>query len=317
MQKHKSPQIPLVHALAWIVGSALMVSASAHLGIQYYFKEHQAVQYVIRTLIQTGPQKQALKTEYLAQLLGLSADRPPLASQFDLSQAKERLLACPLIADAHVKLIKPETLYVDYTVRKPVAWLLDYENVVLDRSGYLFPFRPFFSPKNLPEIYIGLGDFGIADVKTAATKQTKPIAQWNTPLTGEYMKLALTLLNFLTDNHIQELFTLKRIDVSSAYSESYGTREIVVIVEDQLVVQKEGKEVNYFFPKILRLSTKNYAAELGNYLKLREKLVEQELKGLIDQGFEVAQTHNPGRMTQVIRSPARVFDFRIPNLAFI
>ncbi len=303
--KRPSPQIPLVNALAWIVGSALLVSGGAQFAIKWFLRERFSVEkkaVVIETLIQTGPQKEALKTEYLAQLLGLSADRPPLASRFDAAKAEKRLLACPLIAQAHVKLIKPGTVYVDYTIRQPVAWLSDYENVALDKSGHPFPFRPFFSPKNLPEIYLGLGPFG-----TAVDGFDKPVASWNRPLEGKWIELALKLLDLFNDPKVQELTSLKRIDVSNAFAESYGTREIVVIVEDTISMFQKGEEVHYIFPKILRLSTKHFAAELGNFLKLREQLVETERSKI-----HIDPSHRGS-----VREQASVIDFRIPNLAFV
>lgn len=301
-----SSHIPLVQALGWIIGSALLVSGGSHLALKHYFKQQRQVYRdapcVIQTLIQTGPQREALKTEYLAELMGISADFPPLAASFNLREAEKKLHLCPLISHAQVKLIKPSTLYVDYTIRQPVAWLSDYENVALDRSGYPFPFRPFFSPKNLPEIYFGLGPFS-----QPAHELEKPIANWNQPLTGKYVEIAFQLLSLLSDPKQQELFTLKRIDVSKALAESYGSREIIVVVEDHIPIQNNGHEVHYIFPKILRLSTKNYAAELGNFLKLREQLIQNERGGL------TLNPHDQG----VVRQKEIVIDFRIPNLAFI
>lgn len=301
-RRRLSPQIPLVSSLAWIVGSALVVSGGGNLVIKQLLKQRLYVPErapVIQTLIQTGPQREALKTDYLAQLLDLSADSPPLVSSFNTKKAEERLRACPLIAEARVKLLKPSTLYIDYTIRKPAAWLSDYENVAIDKAGYPFPFRPFFSPKNLPEIYIGLGPFG--------APPENPEAQWNHPLQGKQVGIALELLGLLDQPHVHELMTVKRIDVSKAFAESYGTREIVVTVEDLIVMQYEGREIQYLFPKILRLSTKHYAAELGNFLTLRKQLVENERSRI--------QPHSSH--CGIVRKPETVIDFRIPNLAFV
>lgn len=305
-RKNKTSHIPLVHALAWIVGSALVISGMAHWGIKYFLTHRLSPSPrtlgVIQTIVQTGPQKEALKTEYLAELLGISSDFPPPAATFSTQIAEEKLRASPLIAEAHVRLVQPSTLYVDYTVRQPVAWLSDYENVALDKMGYLFPFRPFFSPKNLPEIYLGLGPFG-----APAESNDKPIAQWNQPLTGKYVELALALLHLLREQRIQELFSVKRIDVSKAFVDSYGTREIVVITEDLIPLQEGEREIHHVFPKILRLSTKNYASDLGNFLKLRERLVEQERMGI----------HPDPNHQGIVRHKETIIDLRISNLAFI
>jgi hypothetical protein len=70
---------------------------------------------------------------------------------------------------------------------------------------------------------------------------------------------------------------VKRLDVSKAFLPSLGRREVVLILEEQ------------GFTKSLRLTPKNVAQELGNYLELRSKL------------------------------PAvpQIIDLRIPQLAFI
>lgn len=148
MQKSK---LPLTHALGWIVASTLLINGAAYTFLKHYlrYKYSHAFdpKYTIRTVVQTGPQREALKTEYLAELMGLSVDHPQSGLLFDLAQAKKNLLCSPLISKAEVKLLQSNTLYVDYTVRQPVAWLLDYENVAVDKEGIPIPFFPFFSPK--------------------------------------------------------------------------------------------------------------------------------------------------------------------------
>jgi hypothetical protein len=298
--------LPFTHALAWIVGSTLLFSGGSYAVIKRYFKaqKRSAVDphYALRSIIQTGPQKEALKTEYLAEILGISSDRPLNAKRFNLERAKERLLCSPLISSAELKLIEPGTLYIDYTIRQPIAWLEDYENVVLDKEGVPFPFSPFFSPKNLPAVYFGLNAFGLP-----AEGSKRPTAKWHTPLQGEYFALALSILNIVTDPQVADRFSVKRIDVSNAFSESYGTREIVVITEDTLVRSINGKEVQIQLPRILRLSTKNYSQELGNYLKLREQLLEEERK--------IATV--PEGSGAIVRIKEKIIDFRIQKLAFI
>jgi hypothetical protein len=298
--------LPLTHALAWIVASTLLISGTSYSLFKYYLKKRQNnafdPQYVINSIVQTGPQREALKTEYLAELINISTDRPYSSFAFNLKKAKQRLLSSPLISHAEVKLIKPNALYINYTARQPIAWLEDYVNVVLDKEGYPFPFSPFFSPKNLPAIYFGLAPFGLP-----VAEPDRPIAQWGVPLEGKYVELALDILSIISDPKVADFFSVKRIDVSNAYAESYGTREVVLITEDFIIRNIEGKQVKFCLPRILRLSTKNYAQELGNYLKLREQLLEEE-----KQISSIPEKAGP-----IVRLKEKIIDFRIQKLAFI
>jgi hypothetical protein len=309
MNKQKKPPVylPLTHALAWIVGSTLVFSGFSYMGMKHYFKQQRHTradpQLFIRSIIQTGPQKEALKTEYLAELMGVSANRLEHVREFDLEKAAQRLLLSPLISQAEVKCIEPATLYIDYTVRQPIAWLEDYTNVVFDKEGYPFPFSPFFTPKKLPAIYLGLGPFG-----ETSSDPDREVAQWHAPLKGKYFALALDILKHVTDPKVEGLFLIKRIDVSNAFAESAGTREIVILTEDVISKRIDGKDVELCVPRILRLSSKNYPQELGNYLKLREQLLEEEAK------FTPPVA---GGTAAAVRLPEKIIDFRIQKLAFI
>ena len=176
---------------------------------------------------------------------------------FNPKRAQERLDSCPLIASSQFKVVPPDAVFVDYTVRQPIAFLEDFENVAIDKEGYPFPFAPFFSPKNLPSVYLGVHD--------AAVEGERPQVQWNTPLFGKSFAQGDALLKIVTAPEYRPQFHVRRIDVSNAFAESYGTRAIVLLTEDFLI---QG-QTDYILPRILRLSTKNYAQELANYLQLR------------------------------------------------
>lgn len=244
----------------------------------------------VRSIVQTGPQREALKTEYLAEVLGICADQPQEATNLDLKQLQARLLASPLISEATLKICKPNLLYIDYTVRQPIAYLADFENVAIDKEGYPFPFSPFFSPKNLPEIYLGLSPFG----KKPQTPD-KPFFAWGHSLKGRDLDLAFNILSFASEE-----LHITRIDTSLAFLESYGARQIVLRVEDTLY---QGKEQPILLARLLRLSTDGYEKQLSNYLKLRHQLLEEERDALIED-----PSHKPC---------LRVIDLRIPNLAFV
>lgn len=303
-KKKSSPHLPLTHALGWIVASMLFINGIAYVCLKMYLRSCQGPKIVseeqlIRSIVQTGPQKEALKTEYLAEILGMSIDRPPHVNALNFEQSRQQLLSSPLISQAHVKIIKPNILYIDYTVRQPFAFLADFENVVIDKEGYPFPFSPFFSPKNLPYIYLGLSPYG-----APSEDLEKPIMQWNRSLKGEYLNLALEILSFVTDPKVEDNFNVESIDVSNAFSNSCGTREIILITQDVIFFGNERKEDKQVFSRILRLSPKNFAQELGNYLKLRIALIEEDRKRA-----SIAKA--------VQKRSEKIIDLRIPNLAFI
>jgi hypothetical protein len=243
--------IPLPKALTYLVLITTCVSGGGYLAIQKAFRPAKEINPsgYLSSIIQTGPEREALKTEYLAELLHLSQDHPVLARTFDLKQAREKLVHSPVIKDAEIKLLKSQTLYISYTVRQPIAQLYDVENGALDEEGFLFPLKPFFPPKTLPEIYLGLSTSKLA---------------WNQKIENPKISLALSLLHLLQSPPYNHAFNTKRIDVSYALEESFGKREIVVVLE-------EGKKQVH-----LRLNPKNTIEELGNYLELRQELLQKK-----------------------------------------
>ncbi len=299
MKRSKSPLLPLWQSLAWIIASIFFVTGPSYLGFKWTLEKRREAlrnpQFAIRWIIQTGPQRQALTTECLAEILQLSADHPESSKNFDLKRAEQRLETCPLIASSQCKVVAPDAVFVDYTVRQPIAFLEDFENVAIDKEGYPFPFAPFFSPKNLPSLYLGVHD--------AAVEGERPQVQWNTPLFGKSFALGDALLKIVTAPEYRDQFHVRRIDVSNAFAESYGTRAIVLLTEDFLI---QG-QTHYILPRILRLSTKNYAQELANYLQLRTEWLERERQSLPRSSLEKGE----------ITLKEKIIDLRIEQLAFV
>ncbi len=232
-------KIPLPKALLWLLLSTSIVSGGSFFALHHAKKTH-----TIGILIQTGPEREALKTAYLIELLGLAHDKPV---RLTLNQAREKLLKSPVIKSGNIRVASPHTLMIDYTARRPIAHLHDVKNGALDEEGYLFPLSPFFSPKNLPEIYLGL-------------KKTSP---WNIQLKEKRLRLALDILKMCQEAPFSELM-IKRIDVEKADEKSLGRREIVLIVG-------EGESLHF-----VRLTPKNAREELARYLDLRKKINSPE-----------------------------------------
>lgn len=199
-------KLPLPKALAWIVGSTFVVTCGTYMGTHLYYKwkstPHVKQPEYITTIIQTSPQKGALDSDYLAELLDLSIDKPK--SNINLEEAKALILSSPVIKEVSLRMRGKNTLYIDYTLRKPIARLYDLENTFLDSQGNRFPIVPFFTPKNLPEIILG----GCEDS----------------------FPLAYELLNLVP-------FEVKSIDLTNLAQESLGRREIILETNDHHILR--------------------------------------------------------------------------------
>lgn len=271
-------------------GATLILSLGGYgLWKQYRSERLQSEAYRLTAIIQTGPEKEALKTAYLAEILGLSADHPTQLYAFDVKKGEKKLLASPLIRSAKIKRLPPNTLYIDYEVRKPAAWLADYKNVAMDREGHFFPVAPFFSPKHLPEIYLGLPPFD---------------GTWEIPETHPSFDLALEVLQFLETAPWKEGLRIQRIDVSNALAPSLGQREIVLFTEEEISLRQQEKELVCIFPKILRLAPKDCLQQLHHFFTLRRTMAEDYKK-------QLSSLKEGGRFAP------RIVDLRISQLAFV
>ncbi|MCP5491551.1 MAG: hypothetical protein H7A40_00730 [Chlamydiales bacterium] len=231
----------LSKALLIIVGSTLIVSGSAYTLTTLYknkLKRRLADEdYQISLIVQTGPQKCALPTQYLAELLDLSIDEPQNLYAFSISNATQKLLASPLIESASIKPIKPSALYIDYKVRVPIAKLGNISNTGIDRTGHQFPLEPYLSPKILPDLFLS---------------STHDVNQ------------ALCIFEEVNHRFLNEQFVLERLDLSEIDAPSAGRQQIVAILLD------EGHR------RILRLSPKRYHQDINNYFSLRKTLSAKE-----------------------------------------
>src|SRR5690606_28774117 len=107
-------------------------------------------------------------------------DHPKNLYSFNTEEAVQKLLHLPVIKEAKIRKIRPGTIHVDYALRKPIAYLADYSNTAIDASGTIFSFKPFYTPKKLPEIYLG------------EEEEDKPLV-WGNIVEGERKELAFAL----------------------------------------------------------------------------------------------------------------------------
>lgn len=268
-----SKRLPITQALRWILLSALLISgtAAASWFSYYYLKEYRknSDAYRIVAIIQSTPHERQLDHQFIAQLLELSLDRPQNLYSFNSRHAKGRLESLPIIKQCDVKKIPPGTIQVSYMLCQPVGMILDYSNTAIDGEGRLFPYLPFYRDLELPRIYLGM----------------KPLHNhiWGTQLQGDTLTLAFEIAAYLKEHILSEFIELESIDVSKAFDENYGKREIVVTFQ----FFDEGE----WRPLSLRMGTASYEATIKNFYILYRHII-------------------PNRHITVV-------DMRIPYLAFI
>ncbi len=280
-------KMPINRSLLWILVSILLISGSAFMGWLYFLHIRERRlnddQYRIAAIIQSTAQADALKTVYLAELLDLSLDRPMNLYQFNVKEAAQTLLQSPLIKEASVKKILPGTLYIHYQMRTPIAYIGDFANTAIDEDGVIFPFHPFFTPKRLPTLYLGLD---------------KEECQWGSSLkTSCALELAFSVLQQFEQLQLTS-FQLKQIDVTKAQEDSYGERQVVLVLNEDSKTKRSTQSLLF-----LRLSCDRYPDDLANFRTLQAFLFEKKEKKL-----PKTQTQNPQGV---------VVDLRIPHLAFI
>lgn len=278
-------KIAVSRAVLWILLSTLFISGSVLMGWLYYLHVRELRlnddQYRIVAIIQRTPHNDSLKTAYLAEQLNLSLNRPVNLYQFNVKEARETLSNNPLIQEVTVKKILPGTLYIDYILRSPVAFIGDFTNTAVDADGNLFPFRPFFTPKRLPSFILGLSE---------------EECRWGNCI-SEHPSLQVAF-DLMAQRHCleREGYEIQRIDLTELESESYGRRQIVVVLglPSHSVISKSEVAGTV----ILRLSVDQPHQDLINFLTLQDYLLRKDQKSLA-------------------KDRPVVIDLRMPHLAFI
>ncbi|MDF2577390.1 MAG: hypothetical protein K0S74_874 [Chlamydiales bacterium] len=298
--------------LLLILCITFFISGPGLLGFFYYrhllHKRLQDPQYALHIIEQTGPQKEALKTVYLAEILGLSDDILTSFYAFDTEIATQQLLSTPIIKSAVIKKKFPDKVYIDYTVRTPIAYIYEYTNTAIDKQKKLFPILPYFTPKILPQLYLGLSENDLKNVN----EREDSAEIWGKVLEGEKVDLAFAILEFLSLPAYSSLWNVRYIDVSKAFDKHYGQKQIVVTIEEQLIKESKEGPILYVYPRTLRLSPKNYISDIKRYLQIRN-----HLRNKADQEVNIEEDNEQEKGQVVIEGKTIIIDLRLPQLAFM
>lgn len=85
-----------------------------------------------------------LKTEAIVEWLNLSVEKKMTLETFNLREGVQNLLKSLVILQAKIYKLPPSALVVSYTLREPLAYVLNWKNCAVDEAGVLFPL-PHFS----------------------------------------------------------------------------------------------------------------------------------------------------------------------------
>jgi len=240
-----------VKSLFFLVIGSLIVIGGSFRGYHYFHNSQALIRnsklYLINGIFQTCPQKEAVSTAQLAEMLQLSLNLPTHLLDFDEKEAKKRLLNFPIFKTVEVSKKKPSHIFIDYTIRTPLMIVKDYHDALIDEEGVVFPYKPFFSEKLLPKCYIGLGQ---------------------DQLGNEKKKLAIEVLK-ISQKYLKSLgFQIHLIDVSQAFLDSYSKKEIVLTINQSY----QGVNFDYY----LRLASIDLDKQFSNFLVLSKELQKQQ-----------------------------------------
>lgn len=262
MSRDVEGKLPLTRALFYILLSVVILWGTLF-GAWWYHgyileKRQKNAAFQLRMLLSSSKTQDSLTTSQLAALLGLSEDLPNIYC-IDLDLAKQTLESYPAIKSAKVVRIRPSALFVDYELRSPYFRLLDFENMAVDSEGYPFYLYPIFTPKKIPEVYLGLQNIS-----------------WATVREQKEFILAIDVAEFIRNEYPKEL-RLLRIDTHNIQNASCGAQEIVLVFKD-------GNCSLY-----VRVDAKDYKTGLKRLLRLRNGEARERIVDLRSQGFALVK----------------------------
>jgi|GEM_PF-3320736 len=202
----------------------------------------------IEKIVLHTQESELLSPQLFAYYLGLSANTLTPLVDFDLSPAKSELLQKLPLKSIRLKKRKPDQLWIAYELKRPLAILGNASNTLIDTEGSLMPYKPFYSPKKIPTIYL----------------------QQERQMQEEELACCKRIFALLEDRELTIL------DLRWICHASKAKRGVVV------ALGTEGAT------HTLRLTVEGYEEELLAYLQLKKRFLESNRPYILDFRFKNA-----------------------------
>jgi hypothetical protein len=263
MSKDIEEKLPLYRALLYIALSVIAIWGTLFFAWWYHSialeKRQNNAQFTLKTIVSSSKTGDSLTIQQIAELLHITGETPTNLYRIDPIQAKIELESYPAIKSAVVKRLRPNALFIEYELRTPYFLLRDFENVAIDKEGYPFYLFPIFTPKKIPELYVGIQDIS-----------------WNIPIRLEEYTCAVELAEYIEKTYPKDI-KLLRIDTHNMHNASRGMQEIVVIFEER---------ARRFY---VRLDVHEYKKGLKHFLYLRPGDTPERVVDLRYNGFALVK----------------------------
>lgn len=205
-------------------------------------------------IIQTGPQKGQLTTSRLCSMLNETTWSNILSGEGDELSVKNDLSSYSHIASVDAVAFKDkETLYIDYTLKKPLFILGNVYNAAVDLNGSIFEYAPYYSAK-LPTLYI-----------PSSEKSGRDCLENRVCSIVKTMQPLLSLLQEKSSSNIE------RVDLRQMFADTLGKKEIVITIS-----YDDRRHILRFSPFFLESGINSYILLLkdGEYIKKESHIID-------------------------------------------
>lgn len=140
--------------ILFIFASLCFVSLPTYL---FLYGKREAVPKVLTTLIQKTSFSTPLSPRFFSDYLMLNPNGKWLElSKLDEKKIEQKLKEFPIFEKIQAHIIRTGELEIAYDLKKTQFLLADFTNLAIDPKGFIFPLKPFFPPKKIPQVYLGI-----------------------------------------------------------------------------------------------------------------------------------------------------------------